>query len=72
MSGGVFVLELLKELETECDIKVTYKFTDKRTGDVPSFYADPTKAKKLLNWNSKRDLKNIYKIAWLNKLRLKK
>ena len=61
MRSGVSVLELLKELEIECNIKVTHKFTDRRTGDVSSFYADLTKTKKLLNWNAKRDLKNMYK-----------
>ena len=65
---GVSVLELINELETSCEIKIPYKFTSRRKGDVALCYADPSKANKILNWTAKRDLKNMCTTAWLHKL----
>ena len=65
---GHSVLELIDIFETECDVKIPITFVDKRHGDIPICFADVNKAKKKLNWQAKRDLRDMCKSAWKHKL----
>ncbi len=56
---GYSVLEIVKKIEEISNIKISYKFTKKRFGDVAQCYADVTKAKNLLNWKAKRQLNQM-------------
>ena len=59
------VLPLLQQLKGEGDnlskvyIDVPYKIVDRRDGDIAECYADPTKAKELLNWEAKLGLEDM-------------
>ena len=53
---GVSVLDVIKAYEKACGKKLNYKFTDRRKGDVAVCYADPSLAKKELNWEAKYDI----------------
>ena len=61
---GVSVLELVKTFEKVNNLKVNYKFVDRRPGDLPEYYADPTKAYNELGWKTEKNLEDICKDAW--------
>jgi UDP-glucose 4-epimerase len=57
---GVSVLELVNEFEVVLGRKIPYKHSARRAGDVSISFADVSKAKKKLNWVSKRTLHNVF------------
>lgn len=61
---GYSVLELIKEFEIATGKKVPFKFGMRRQGDVGISFADVEKARNILNWNSKLDLKDMCIDAW--------
>lgn len=61
---GYSVLDMVKSFERVNNVKVEYKIAPRRPGDVASCYADPSKAKKELNWVAKRGIDEICKDAW--------
>jgi UDP-glucose 4-epimerase len=56
---GVSVKELVECFENATNIKIPHKFTKRRPGDLPIFYANPSKALKLLNWSAKHNLNEM-------------
>lgn len=66
LGSGIFttVLDLVKTFEKNTHIKIPYIFTLRRKGDLASYYADPTLAKKILNWEAKRSLDDMCLTAW--------
>lgn len=61
---GVSVLELVTTFERVNELKVNYKIVDRRPGDLPEYYADPTKALKELDWKTEKTLEDICKDTW--------
>ncbi len=61
---GVSVLELVTTFEKVNNIKVNYKIVDRRPGDLPEYYADPTKALKELNWKTEKTIEDICRDSW--------
>jgi len=61
---GYSVLDVIKAFEKASGKKIPYKIVDRRAGDVASVYADPSYAKKVLNWEAKRDLNQMCEDAW--------
>ena len=61
---GTSVLELVKTFENENEIKVPYKFVERRLGDSPVSFADNRFALKHLDWEPKYDLKDMCKHGW--------
>ncbi len=61
---GYSVLDMVKSFERVNNVKVEYKIAPRRPGDVASCYADPSKAKKELNWVAKRGIDEICKDEW--------
>jgi len=61
---GVSVLEIIHSFEKVNDLKLNYKFIERREGDVEAIYADNTKAKKVLGWELKYDLDDMMLSAW--------
>jgi len=55
---------MVKEFESATNKKVKYKIAPRRAGDIETCYSDPQKAKEELNWEAKRDLKQMCKDAW--------
>ena len=62
--NGYSVLEMVKAFENANGVKVNYKITARRPGDIAECYADPTKAKEELGWEATRDLNQMCKDAW--------
>lgn len=61
---GTSVLELIKSYEKSTGLTVPFKFAPRRDGDVPVLYADPSKAKQILDWESKYSLEQALTHSW--------
>ncbi len=61
---GVSVLGLIKKFIEVTGVKLNYQVGPRRPGDVEKVYANPAKAKKLLNWQTRLKLEDALKDAW--------
>ncbi len=61
---GYSVLEIINTFEKVNNVKIPYKITDRRPGDLDMFYADPTKAKNELGWENKKSLEDMCRDSW--------
>lgn len=57
--NGYSVLEMVRAFGEAWGSPVKYKIAPRRPGDVAKCYADATKAKNVLGWEAKRDLKKM-------------
>ena len=57
--NGYSVLEMVRAFSDAWGSDVKYKIAPRRPGDIAKCYADPTKAKNVLGWEAKRDLKKM-------------
>ncbi len=60
----VSVLELITTFEKVNDLKLPYKITDRRPGDVTAVWAETSLANNELGWQAKRSLSDTLKSAW--------
>lgn len=61
---GYSVLEVIEAFKTVNKVAVPYKIGDRRAGDVATNFADPSKARNLLDWRAEKDLEGICRDAW--------
>jgi len=61
---GYSVLDVVNAFEEATGKDVPYEIVDRRPGDAAAIYADPSKAKKELDWEAKRDLVKMCRDAW--------
>ena len=61
---GYSVLDVIQAFEKANDLKINYVFKERRAGDVPMCYADPSKAEKELGWKAVRDLETMCRDSW--------
>lgn len=61
---GYSVLDMVKSFEKSTGKSVAYKITERRQGDLPSYYADATKAKEELGWVAEKGLDDMCKDSW--------
>tara|TARA_Y100001968_G_scaffold306485_1_gene323368 strand:- start:701 stop:1747 length:1047 start_codon:yes stop_codon:yes gene_type:complete len=61
---GTTVLNLVKTFERVNNVKVPYKFTSRRDGDVAKLIADNSLANKKLNWLPSRNLEDMCRDGW--------
>ena len=61
---GYSVLDLIKTFEKVNNIKLNYCIGQRRPGDVPACYADPTKAEKELNWKAEKGIEEMCRDSW--------
>lgn len=61
---GISVLELVETFERVNGIAIPRVLTDRRPGDVAVCYADPSLAKRLLGWSSRRSVEDMCRDAW--------
>ena len=62
---GQSVLEVINAFSKACGKPVKYTFAPRRDGDLPAYWADPTKAEKELNWKVTRTLEDMANDTWL-------
>lgn len=61
---GVSVLEAIHSFEKVSGIKLKYKITGRRPGDIEKIWADPSFANKELGWKTVYSLDDAMKSAW--------
>ena len=61
---GYSVLDLINTFERVNNVKVKYIFGAKRPGDIPSCYADSSKAEKVLGWKAEKGMEEMCKDSW--------
>lgn len=61
---GYSVLEIIKTFERVNNIKVNYKITDRRPGDIDACYADCSYALKKLNFKATKTIKEMVKDSY--------
>lgn len=61
---GYSVLDLVNTFEKVNNIKIKYKITPRRNGDIATCYSDPSKAKRELNFEATKTLEDMLKDAW--------
>lgn len=57
--NGYSVLDLVTTFERVNNVKINYKITNRRPGDIAACYADPTKAKEELHWSAKLGIEDM-------------
>ena len=60
---GYSVLDIVKAYEAATGKKVPYQIGLRRPGDVPTSYADPSKAAEILGWKAEYDLQDMCRDA---------
>ena len=68
---GVSVLEAIKSFERVSGIKLKYRITERRQGDIEKIWADPSYANKELGWKTLSTLDEAMKTAWEKAIRTK-
>jgi len=58
------VLEVVHTFEQVTGQKVKHEIVERRPGDLPTSYADPSKANRELNWQATRTLEEMCADAW--------
>ena len=58
------VLELVTTFEKVNELKVNYKIVDRRPGDLPEYYADPSKALREIDWKTEKTLEDMCKDSY--------
>lgn len=61
---GYSVLDVVHAFEKANDIDIPYEIVERRPGDIAVGYADPTKAKELLDWEAKYSLEDMCRTSW--------
>ena len=61
---GISVLELIDTFQRVNKLKIPYFFGKRRKGDLPEYFADISKAKKILNWSPKKNLDQMCLSSW--------
>jgi UDP-glucose 4-epimerase len=61
---GYSVLEMVRAFELASGKAVPYQVQPRRAGDLPSYYANPTMALKVLNWKVSRDVNAMCADTW--------
>ena len=62
--NGISVLELVKAFEKANDLKLPYVIGPRRSGDLPTFWADAEKAKNLLGWEATHSVEEMCRSSW--------
>ena len=61
---GYSVLDVIKAFEKASGQQVNYRITDRRAGDAPAVYSDPSKAEQELGWKAELGLEEMCQDAW--------
>jgi UDP-glucose 4-epimerase len=58
------VLELVRAFEVASERAIALKIVDRRSGDLPEYYADPQHAMNILNWAARHDIDRMCVDTW--------
>lgn len=58
------VLEIVRAFESANNLTIKYEIGPRRAGDLPEFWADSSKAERVLGWTAKRGLTEMCRDTW--------
>ncbi len=61
---GYSVLDMVNTFQEVNQVRVPYGIVDRRPGDLPTCYADPTKSAQILGWKAEKNLADMCRDAW--------
>lgn len=61
---GVSVLEMIRTFESVTGCSIPFQVVDRRAGDAPEVWADPTLARQRMGWRATRDLNQMCADSW--------
>lgn len=61
---GLSVLDIVTRFAAVNQVAVPYQFVERRPGDVARYFADPAKAKTVLNWQTEKTVDDIVRDSW--------
>ena len=61
---GYSVLDIIGAFERSTGVKIAYRITDRRPGDIAECWSDPSRAAKELGWKAERTLEDMCRSAW--------
>ncbi len=61
---GTSVLELVDAFIKSTNQDIPYEFVQRRSGDLPEFYANPEKAATELGWKTEKSIEDMCRDAW--------
>ncbi len=61
---GCSVLQMISAFEQATGITIPYEISPRRPGDVPSCWADVTRAERELGWKASRDINDMCRDGW--------
>ncbi|MGN1015957.1 MAG: UDP-glucose 4-epimerase GalE [Faecousia sp.] len=61
---GYSVLDMVKAFEEANGVPVPYQIVDRRPGDLPVCYADPSKSAEKLGWKAEKNLRDMCRDSW--------
>jgi UDP-glucose 4-epimerase len=62
--NGYSVLDIVKAFSKASGKNIPYKIVDRRPGDIAACYADPSKAKKEMNWQAEKGIDEMCADSW--------
>lgn len=61
---GYSVLDMVKAFSEVNKVAVPYQIAPRRPGDIATCYAEPSKARELLGWQTKKTLEDMVRDSW--------
>jgi len=61
---GTSVLDMVRQFEQACGAPIPYEIAPRRSGDVGTVYADPTRAARELGWTAQHGIERMCADAW--------
>lgn len=62
--AGYSVLDIIKSFERVSGVRLNYRITPRRAGDIEKIWADPSKANEALGWTAEENLDSMMSSAW--------
>ena len=61
---GYSVLDMVKTFQEVNGVPISYQIADRRPGDLPVCYADPSKSAEVLGWKAEKNLRDMCRDSW--------
>lgn len=61
---GYSVLDIVHAFETANSMKLPFKFTERRAGDIDEYFSNPDKALSVLGWKTELTLEDMCRDSW--------
>jgi UDP-glucose 4-epimerase len=61
---GDSVLSVIQNFESINEVTIPFEWSDRRPGDVEQIWANPSKAKSMLGWNTQRSTADALRDSW--------